>query len=208
MPTLPGETLRPMFEDAIEMLALTWSSFRRHDTAALETAAALGRAIHKREKELTERLVAAAPEEAEYLRFIPGHLERIGDASEGVIRCLRGMEVEGTAFTERGMREVNELFERALELLECARDIMLTGNRVLGRHVEIESMRFQDRASDFARAHEERLVEGVCLPRASSAYLAILDYLRETTRHARRLAARVIGQRAPGEPHEVRETPA
>jgi Na+/phosphate symporter len=204
MPTPPGETLRPMFQDAIEMLGLTWSSFRRHDPAALETAAALGRTIHKREKELTERLVAAAPEEAEYLRFVPGHLERIGDATEGVIRCLRGMEAEGTAFTERGMREVNELFERALELLECARDIMLTGNRVLGRHVEIESMRFQDRASDFARAHEERLIEGVCLPRASSAYLAILDYLRETTRHARRIGARVIGQRAAAEPHEVR----
>jgi Na+/phosphate symporter len=178
-----------MFHDAAQMLTLTWTSFRRHDPAALETAAALGRSIHKREKDLTETLLGA-PGEAQVLRFIPSDLERVGDAVEGLVRCLRTMDAEGTVFTDRGTREVNELFERALELLECARDITLTGNRVLARHVEIESMRFQDLASDFARAHEERLIEGVCMPRASSAYLAILDYLREVVRHARRVASR------------------
>jgi len=85
-----------------------------------------------------------------------------------------------------------QLFTQTTELLECARDLTLTGNRVLARHVELESMRFQDQASDFARAHEERLIEGVCMPKASSAYLAMLDYLREITRHARRIAARVV----------------
>lgn len=182
--------LHPVFQDTIEMLSLAWSSFRRHDAATLDKAVVLGRSIHKVEKELTERLLSAPPE-VEGLRFIPAHLERIGDATEGLIRCLRAMEAEGTVFTDRGLREVNELFERAIELLECARDLMLTSNRVLARHIEIESMRFQDLASEFARAHEERLIEGVCMPQASSTYLAILDYLREITRHARRLSSRV-----------------
>jgi len=195
MTTASGELLRPLFQDAIEMLSLTCASFRRHDAKTLDTAASLGRSIHKREKELTEHLLGAPPE-AQSLRFIPAHVERIGDASEGLIRCLRTMDAEGTVFTERGTREVNELFEHAIELLECARDLTLTGNRVLARHVEIESMRFQDVASEFARAHEERLIEGVCMPRASSTYLAILDYLREVTRHARQIAARVAPRRA------------
>jgi Na+/phosphate symporter len=42
-----------------------------------------------------------------------------------------------------------------------------------------------------ARAHEDRLVDGVCRPTSSSAYLAILDYLREIMRHARLIARRV-----------------
>jgi len=53
-------------------------------------------------------------------------------------------------------------------------------------------MRFHELASDFARAHEERLIEGVCLPKASSAYLAMVDYLREIVRHARRIGARMV----------------
>ncbi|MBI2529288.1 MAG: hypothetical protein HYV93_25290 [Candidatus Rokubacteria bacterium] len=190
MATSAGEALLPMFQDAVEMLARARAGFNRHDVAGLETAAALGRSIHKREKELTQEFLAAPPE-PEPLRFVPGHLERMGDAIEGVLRCVRTIEAEGMVFTDRGVREINQLFDRAAELVECARDLTRTGNPVLGRHVEIESLRFQDIASDSARAHEERLIEGVCMPRASSAYLAILDYLREVARHARHIAARV-----------------
>lgn len=119
MSTGSVESLRALFQDTLEMLALTWSSFRRHDPSRLEKAAALGRSIHKLEKELTARLLAA-PADAEGLRFVPGHLERIGDAVEGLIRCLRTMAAEGTLFTDRAVREVNTLFEQAIELLECA----------------------------------------------------------------------------------------
>lgn len=104
------------------------------------------------------------------------------------------MEAEGTLFTDRGVREVNTLFEQAIELLECGRDLTLTGTRVLARHIETGSSRFQDLASEFARAHEERLIEGVCMLRASSVYLAILDYLREVVRHTRRIGKRLAAR--------------
>jgi Na+/phosphate symporter len=187
----PGDPLLSMFHDVLEMLALTRMSFGRHDAAGLEKAAALGRDVHGREKSLTEQLLASQPER-EGIRFVPSHLERASDSIVGLIRCLRDMEAEGTVFTERGVREINQLFEKATDLLECARDLTLTGNQVLARHVEIESLRFHDLASEVARAHEERLIEGLCMPKASSAYLAMVDYLREVTRHARRIAGRVV----------------
>lgn len=189
------EHVHAMFQDVLEMFALTRTSFRQHDAAGLDKAETLGRDVHQRENDLTERLLLVQPER-EGFRFVPSHLERMGDAIEGLVRCLRGMEAEGTVFTDGGAREINQLFDKATELLECARDLMLTGNQVLARHVEIESMRFHDLASGFARAHEERLIEGVCLPKASSAYLAMLDHLREITRHARRIAVRVMPDRA------------
>lgn len=190
--------LAPIFRDARDMLLLTWAGVRAPSTAALDTAAALGRDIHKAEKELTERLVTE-PAETAALRLVPAHVERIGDAIEGLIRCCQQMAGEATVFTPRGTREVNVLFERAVEMLECAGDLTLTGNRVLARHVEIESMRFEDLATEYARAHEDRLVDGDCRPAASSAYLAILDYLREITRHARLIAGRITSRSAPGE---------
>lgn len=195
MTTPHAEPLRALFEDTLAMLALAWASFRRSDPAGLAKAEALGRDVHQREKELTRRLLAA-PADAGPVRFVPGDLERVGDAVEGLVRCLRTMEGEGTVFTERGVREVNTLFERAAELLECARDLTLTGNRVLLRHVEAGVPAFQALADEYARAHEERLIEGVCLPRASSVYLAITDYLREVARHTGRLAARLGPARA------------
>jgi Na+/phosphate symporter len=190
--------LAPIFRDARDMLLLTWAGVRAPSVAALDTAAALGRDIHKAEKDLTERLVTE-PAETAALRLVPAHVERIGDSIEGLIRCCQKMAAEGTVFTPRGTREVNMLFERAVEMLECAGDLTLTGNRVLARHVEIESLRFEDLANEYARAHEDRLVEGDCRPAASSAFLAILDHLREITRHARLIAGRITPRPAPGE---------
>jgi Na+/phosphate symporter len=180
--------LQTVFDEAIDMLSLTGASFRRHDPQMLEPAEALGRSIHKREKDLTALLVAGAANDR--LRFVPSHVERIGDAVDGLIRCLRTMETEETRFTDRGVREINTLFENAIELLRCARDLALTGNRVLARHIQIEGTRFHQLASDFAQAHEQRLIKGVCVVGASSAYLAILDHLREVVRHTQRIADR------------------
>jgi len=197
MNSVPNDLLVPIFRDARDMLLLTWAGVRAPSAAALDTAAALGRDIHKAEKDLTERLVAV-PDEAAHLRLVPAHVERIGAAIEELIRACQVMEAEGIMFTPRGMREVNALFERAVELIECAGDLTLTGNRVLARHVELESMRFQDLATEYGRAHEERLVEGSCRPASSSAYLGILDHLREITRHARQIAVRIAASPLPG----------
>ena len=125
-----ADLLYPIFQDALEMLTLTHAAFIRHDAGSLDSAAVLGRSIHKRETELTEGLLWGPPETAP-LRFIPSHVERIGDALEGVIRSLREMEAEATPFTEGGIQEVRNLFDRAHGLLECARDLTRTGNQVL-----------------------------------------------------------------------------
>jgi hypothetical protein len=132
----PVNLLLPMFADALEMLALTRASFHRYDPGPAETAIGLGRSIHKRERELTEQLIAAPPE-IDGFRFLPSHLERISDAVQGLLRCLRTMDTEGMGFTEGGVREIAQLFDRSFEMLECARDLALTGNRVLARHVQV-----------------------------------------------------------------------
>src|SRR3989304_5383742 len=146
---LPSDLLVPIFRDARDMLLLTWAGVRAPSGAALDTAAALGRGIHKVEKELTEQLVAGSDEGAP-LRPRPAH--------------PRGRGTRGPA-----------------------------------RHVELESMRFKDLVAEYARAHEDRLVDGVCRPASSSAYLGILDYLREITRHAQLIARRIAPRPAPGE---------
>ena len=195
---LPGDFLVPIFRDLRDMLVLTWAGVRAPSGAALATAAALGRDIHKTERELTERLVAdsdgAAP-----LRLVPAHVECIADALDGLVCACQLMESEGATLTARWMREVNVLFERAIELLDCEGDLTLAANRALARHVEVESRRFQRLAAEYARAHEERMGESLCHPASSNAYLAILDYLREVTRHCRLIACRLAPGSASGE---------
>src|SRR5215475_7390931 len=104
MNPLAHTLLAPIFRDARDMMLLTWAGVRAPSLAALDTAAALGRGIHKAEKDLTERLVTE-PAETASLRLVPAHVERIGDSIEGLIRCCQEMAAEGTVFTSRGWRD-------------------------------------------------------------------------------------------------------
>lgn len=191
------QDIHEMCEKTAEMLRLTWGTFRRQDTAPLQRAEQLGREVHQQEKALTEAFVTKLPGSPgaggthHEVFFVPMHLERIGDNTEFLIKAIRSMVRDGTPFTERAMREVNSLFEKAVELIECVRDLVPTKNRVLIKHILEQGERYAELANEYALAHQQRLIEGVCMPNASSLYLAILDYLKGIAWHARQIAQKL-----------------
>ena len=77
------------------------------------------------------------PEGVQGIFLVPVHLERIGDNIELLVRALTTVIREGIPFTERAVKELNTLFTRAIELLECVRDVLLTQNRILLRYIAL-----------------------------------------------------------------------
>jgi phosphate:Na+ symporter len=192
------EEIIAMCDSTREMLEATWDGFRRQDRQSLYKAEKIGQEIHQKEKELTNSIIIKFSRSQEHIKdmeslgFLPAHLERIGDDIELLIRCIRTMALEGTLFSERAIKETNTLFGKAIELVECVRDAIKTKNKVLIRYVIEEGEKFQDRISDYSLAHQERLIEGVCMSKSSSVYLAILDHLAEIERHIRQMANKVF----------------
>ncbi len=188
------EEIRIMCDWTKEMLEATWDGFRRHNREKLNQAEKIGQEIHQKEKELTHLIIirlSAGDESVKGLSFLPRHLERIGDNVELLIRCIRTMTHEGTLFSERAIREINTLFNKAIELLECVRDAIRTKNKVLIRYVKEEGEKFHEMIDEYALAHQERLIDGTCISKSSSAYLAILDYLADIERHTRQMADKI-----------------
>lgn len=132
------------------------------------------------------------------LALVPVHLERIGDNLELMVRALTTVVREGIPLTERAIRELNSLFAKALELLECVRDVMLTQNRILLSHMQTEGQRYRALANEYALAHQQRLIEGLCLPRASSIFVALLDYFKGIEEHLGQIAAKLSHEVASG----------
>jgi len=188
-----GNEAQELCQKVLEMLHLARDAFRRQDSRRLDRAADLGREIHEREKELTQRIPArfagqsGLSVEAE-LSFLPMHLERIGDNVEFLVRAIGRTVAEGVPFSERALKEIDALFEKVIELLECTRDAIGTENKVLIRHILEEGRNYERLVSDFALFHQERLIEGLCSPKSSSVYLAILDYLKGIEEHIRQMA--------------------
>lgn len=186
-----------MCKDIVEMLTLTGQAFKAQRVASLEPATELGQEIHRREKFLTEFIVRnISNRRAEFdapreLLFIPGHLERIGDNIEFLVTAIHTMIQDGILFSDHGIDEINTLFQKAIEILECIWDAITTKNKVLIRHIVTEGRQFENLADDFLLNHQQRLIEAVCLPKASSMYLAMVDYLKGIESHTRQIGQKL-----------------
>ena len=44
---------------------------------------------------------------------------------------------------------------------------------------------------EYSLSHYDCLIEGTCMPKSSSIYLAILDYLSDIEKHIRKIADRI-----------------
>ncbi len=180
-----AERLLAMCEQAEALLQALDRAFTHYDRAALARAEQLAAEIHGAERPLTTALLRSR------WAFVPGHLERIGDQAETILRCVRIILGDGVPFSDRAVGEVGELMGRAAELLRLVRDTLQTRNRFLLDTLARKGKALATRAAGFAEAHEARLVEGVCSPRASSLFLAIIDSLRGIEWHARQIGQRL-----------------
>ncbi len=192
--------IQDMGKKTLEMLKLAGEGFRKQDLRPFASAEVLGRQIHQREKELTDFFVRELPYHAadvgpsQELFFIPMHFERIGDNIEFLCRAMQTQIGESVPFSDRAMREIKDLSDKAIELLDCVQDAIVTQNRILMKHILAEGRRFEEMAGDYALVHQQRLIEGVCMPKASSIYLAMLDYLKGIEWHIRLIAQKLVGR--------------
>ena len=168
----------------------------------LDEADALGRDIHRNEKVLVDKLLRDAVQSGGASGpgqfFVPIHIERIGDNIELFIRATRTMIREGTLFTDRARREIDELASTLEALLDVTRDLVLTGSPVLTAHVLERGREFVSRANEYAAFHQARLIEGICATKSSSVYLAMLDDLKGVEWHVREIASQFEQARLAG----------
>ncbi|HWU37537.1 MAG TPA: PhoU domain-containing protein [Candidatus Acidoferrum sp.] len=197
LPRLTPEDLRnavlEMFDLAGQMLQLTRDVFLQYSRPTLDQVVALGRDLHLREKRLTDHVAMQIREypwslgTAEHLAFIPAALERIGDSVESLARCVNTIHQEGVPFSEQATTEVLGLFSRAASLVHRLTVVIRTGDRANLDVIREDGQKFQTFSDEAANGHQERLLRGTCVPRASSLFLALLDYFREIERYTRRM---------------------
>jgi Na+/phosphate symporter len=201
LPRLTADDLRAgvleMCEWAVDMLRITRGAFVQAPQASLDRVGVLGRDIHLREKRLTDHVAMQLREapwvlgSAEHLAFLPAALERIGDSAEALARCVRSTHRDGVPFSERAVTEVSTLFSRGMDLLGAITGAIRTGDWAGIERVRESAEAFHALCDAAAANHHERLLDGVCTPRASSMFLAMLDNFREIGRYVRRMAAAV-----------------
>jgi Na+/phosphate symporter len=180
------EGLLVMISKLIEMNRLLRKCLIIYDTVKAEKCENLAREIHDEEKKLTGDIVCSPTTTGAILKALvlfPGRLERVGDLLESILNVARIKSRDAIPFSDKANTELNELFDLMNDMLKNFRDLIATRNRDLLDHVRAEQKKIGQLTIDFGLAHEDRLLGGLCTPKASSLYLDVLDSIKSANQN-------------------------
>ncbi len=159
----------------------------------LEEADRLIREVRSHQQALASRLQGRGSKgkDPSLLKYasIHGHIDRICEHMENMSKALSARCMEGIRFSDKAADEVDYLFGELKDilsgtssLLAGAKDIALAGS------VGQAELAFSVSVGGFEVRHGERIAHGICLPRASSIYMEMLDSFRAIAWHSKEIA--------------------
>ena len=105
---------------------------------------------------------------------------------------LKSMIQENVFFSDRAVKEVNDIFQEAMDLLENIPDLIVTQDKPLAQHIGEQVRSVFKIANGYSEEHEERLIQGVCTPKSSPLYLGILESLKGIIGHTLEVSGKIV----------------
>ncbi len=173
-----------------ECLALLQKAFIYSDRDSLDHCSALLSAISAGVPEISKKVADAARQDQTKRVYadIPKRLLGICDQLEILVEMLRIKIDENILFSDRAITELSFLSQSLIEIVKAATDLVLVKNPILIRYVQESEAMVEKTTSEYATHHEERLIEGLCLPISSSVFLKLLETLKGIAREAKSIA--------------------
>ena len=189
---MKGETMeREMNEKTIEVcqslirtLESTYLAFRKSDEKSIKEAEEARKRFQRSSTDLTRSLIEtgssgdAARERVKPYLSLASSFDRMGYNIDGILDRLKKKVQEQMLFTDRAVKEINDVFQETMNLLENLPDLILTQNKLLAQQMGEKGKLILKMADQYSEGHEQRLIEGVCVPKSSPLYLDILFSLK------------------------------
>jgi Na+/phosphate symporter len=119
-------------------------------------------------------------------------LDRISYNIEGIVDRLKSKVQNQLLFSDRGVKEINDVFQEVMNLLKKLPDLILTPNKLLAQHIGEQVRSVLKIANGYSEEHEERLMQGVCTPKSSPTYLGILESLKGIIAHILEVTGKIV----------------
>ena len=174
-------------------LSLLQKAFIYTSRESLEDCLRKLAAIKAQEPVLSKKIAEMVRQEKERKVYaeIPKHFLEICGHLEVLAEMLRKKIDENILFSDRAVTEISFLSQNLLEILNAATDLVLVKNPILIRYVAESEAMVEKATIQYATHHEERLIEGLCLPMSSSVFLKVLESLKGIAREAKCISERM-----------------
>lgn len=119
--------------------------------------------------------------EKKFVVLLPS-FQMVGLAIQNVISNMEIKVEANILFSQKGLDEIKDLLAASFELVRDVRDYTVTKNPHLLTKIKECKERIVRMTNEFANVHQNRLITGVCMPKASFLYLDITDSIKRIAR--------------------------
>jgi len=192
------ERLIQVCRSEIKMLELIFEGFRTLTEKSIKEADRVKEEVRRDSAELAKFVIeksshgARGKEWAKPYLSMASSFDRLGFNMEGMVERLTSMVKDRILFSDRAVKEVNDIFQAAMDLLESLPDLIHTKSKLLAQHIGEQVRPILKIANGFSEEHEERLIQGVCMPKSSPLYLGLLESLKGIITHTLEVSGKIV----------------
>jgi Na+/phosphate symporter len=185
-------------QSLIKMLELAFEGFRKPTEKPFEEAEEVRDKIHHHSSELTGFIISKSPssekgrEWAKPYLSISSSFDRMTYNIEGILDRLKTKFQDHILFSDQAVKEVNDVFQEARRLLENLPKLIATQDKALAQRIGEEGRSMFKIANGYSEEHEERLIQGICVPKHSPIYLGIIESLKGVMVHTLEVSGKIV----------------
>jgi Na+/phosphate symporter len=182
----------------IKMLNLASEAFRKPTEKSFEEAEEVKDRILRDSSELTSFIISKNPSSEKGKGWVKPYLsiassfDRMTYNIEGILDRLRAKSENHILFSHQAVKEVIDIFQEVMRLLEYLPKLITTENKLLGQRIGEEGKSVFEAANAYSEEHEERLIQGICVPKHSPIYLGILESLKGVMVHTLEVSGKIV----------------
>ncbi len=191
------EKLIQVCRSEIKMLELIFEGFRTLTEKSIGEAEGMKEEVRRNSAELAKFVIEKSAvngrgkEWAKPYLSMASSFDRMGYNMEGMVDRLKVMAKEHILFSDRAVKEVNDIFQEAMDLLESLPDLIQTKNKLLAQHIGEQVRSILKIANGYSEEHEDRLIQGVCIPKSSPIYLGLIESLKGVIAHTLEVSGKI-----------------
>lgn len=185
-------------QSLIKMLERSFQGFKKLSEESFSKVEEARKEVQQQSTELANLIVSKSnmpdygKEWARPYLSMASSFDRMAYNIDGILDRLRAMTREHVVFSDRAIREVNDVFQKAMDLQESLPDLILNQDLHLAQHIGEQVRSVFKIANGFSEEHEERLIQGICMPKSSPMYLGILESLKGIFAHILEVSGKVV----------------
>jgi Na+/phosphate symporter len=206
-----GEKMSLVCQSLTKMLELSFHGFRKVSEESFSKVEEARKEVQQQSTELTDFIVSKSSspdhgkEWAKPYLSMASSFDRMAYNIEGIVDRLKAMTRDHVLFSDRAIREVNDVFQKAMDLQETLPDLILNQDKHVAQHIGEQVRSVFKIANGFSEEHEERLIQGICMPKSSPMYLGILESLKGIFAHILEVSGKIVSLSSKSSPSPSKE---